>query len=33
MLECESEGKVEQMAEILFMKNELKVFTRATIEE
>ena len=31
--ECESEGKEEWMTEILFMKNELKVFARATIEE
>ena len=31
--ECESEGKDERMTEILLMKNELKVFAKAAIEE
>ena len=31
--ECESEGKEEQMTEILLMKNELNVFAKATTEK
>ena len=31
--ECESGEKEERMTEILFMKNELNVFARATMEE
>ena len=31
--ECESEGKEEQMTEILLMENEQNVFTKTTIEE
>ena len=31
--ECGSEGKEEQMTEILLMKNELNVFAKVAIEE
>ena len=31
--ECESEGKEEQMIEILLVKKELNVFAKAVIEE
>ena len=31
--ECELEGKEERMAEILLMKNELKVLAKVAIEE